>query len=91
MAGKVGQVAEKPEAVLDLIIRIPRRVPSLDILMMAPEDENDPLKCPDCSGPMKIARVTPKFGGLPELRTYQCVECEEVVTVESKYETKQNE
>jgi hypothetical protein len=38
--------------------------------------------CPHCSGAMALVRVLPKLGGLPELRTYQCVECKEVLTVE---------
>jgi len=31
---------------------------------------------------MALARTTPKIGGLPELRTYRCIVCEEVMTIE---------
>ncbi|HEY2136238.1 MAG TPA: hypothetical protein VGH49_10135 [Xanthobacteraceae bacterium] len=32
---------------------------------------------------MKLVRVTPKFGPLPELQTFQCGDCEDVETFES--------
>ena len=35
---------------------------------------NIPL-CPNCSKPMRLARVTPRFGGLPELKTFECRPC----------------
>jgi hypothetical protein len=38
--------------------------------------------CPVCGGTMKLARVFPKFGSLPELRTYQCLCCDELLTAE---------
>lgn len=31
---------------------------------------------------MRLARITPKFGGLPELQTFDCHECREVLTFE---------
>ena len=31
--------------------------------------------CPRCRTLMVLARVAPKFGPLPELRTYKCLEC----------------
>jgi hypothetical protein len=36
--------------------------------------------CPKCSNPMRLARVTPRFGGLPELRTFECRRCGVAVT-----------
>jgi len=31
---------------------------------------------------MKLARIFPESYGLPELRSYRCIVCEEVVTLE---------
>jgi hypothetical protein len=31
--------------------------------------------CPRCRTLMVLARVAPKFGPLPELRTYKCLKC----------------
>ena len=31
---------------------------------------------------MKLARVTPKLGGFPTLMTFQCLNCNEVMTIE---------
>jgi hypothetical protein len=31
--------------------------------------------CPRCRALMVLARVAPKFGPLPELRTYKCLQC----------------
>jgi hypothetical protein len=31
--------------------------------------------CPTCRTLMVLARVAPKFGPLPELRTYKCLKC----------------
>ena len=36
--------------------------------------------CPSCGQPMKLARVTPRFGGLPELQTYECRPCGATLT-----------
>ena len=32
-------------------------------------------RCPNCGQSMKLARVTPRFGGLPELQTFECRPC----------------
>jgi hypothetical protein len=32
-------------------------------------------RCTNCGQPMKLARVTPRFGGLPELQTFECRPC----------------
>jgi transposase-like protein len=37
-------------------------------------------RCPSCGKPMKLARVTPRFGGLPELQTFECRPCGSVAT-----------
>jgi hypothetical protein len=42
-------------------------------------DTNTP-HCTGCGQPMKLARVTPRFGGLPELRTFECRPCGSVIT-----------
>jgi hypothetical protein len=34
---------------------------------------------------MALARLWPKVVGFPELRSYRCVVCEEVVTVEHPF------
>jgi hypothetical protein len=46
------------------------------------EDETKPASCPECTGEMVPARVVPKFGAYPELRTFQCVVGRHVVTIE---------
>jgi DNA-directed RNA polymerase subunit M/transcription elongation factor TFIIS len=35
---------------------------------------NVPL-CPNCGRQMILVRVTPRLGGLPELRSYECLRC----------------
>jgi transposase-like protein len=35
---------------------------------------NVPL-CPNCRRQMILVRVTPRLGGLPELRSYECLRC----------------
>jgi hypothetical protein len=39
----------------------------------------EPL-CPSCRKPMTLVRVTPRLGGLAELRTFACEPCVVVVT-----------
>jgi hypothetical protein len=46
------------------------------------EDEPKPPDCPQCSGEMVLARVFPKFRAHPELRSFQCVDCGHLLTVE---------
>jgi len=40
---------------------------------------SDPVKhrpvCPNCGRPMHLTRITPRSGGLTDLRTYGCGEC----------------
>ena len=31
--------------------------------------------CPSCGRLMKLARITPRVGGLPELQTFECRPC----------------
>jgi hypothetical protein len=31
--------------------------------------------CPRCTTMMVLERVAPKFGPLPEMRTYKCLQC----------------
>jgi transposase-like protein len=38
--------------------------------------------CPKCSGRMALIQITPKFVWLPELKTFRCSSCKEVITVE---------
>jgi hypothetical protein len=33
-------------------------------------------RCSRCAQPMRIARRTPRFGGLPDLYTFECRNCE---------------
>jgi hypothetical protein len=46
---------------------------------MTAERTNDPaLKrqlCPRCTQPMRLVRGTPRFGGSPELVTFECESC----------------
>jgi transposase-like protein len=37
-------------------------------------------RCPNCDESMKLARVTPRLAGLPELQTFECRPCGETVT-----------
>jgi transposase-like protein len=37
-------------------------------------------RCPNCSQPMKLARITPRVGGLPELQSFECRPCGVVLT-----------
>jgi transposase-like protein len=39
--------------------------------------------CPACTNPMHLARVTPAVAGHPELRSYECAHCGEVLTTEA--------
>ncbi len=41
------------------------------------------LPCASCGHGMKLVRIIPKLGGLPELATFQCPNCEEVTTIEN--------
>jgi predicted RNA-binding Zn-ribbon protein involved in translation (DUF1610 family) len=51
---------------------------------MLEEEAKGLLTCPVCGSAMKLARIIPKLGGLPELRTFQCASCGEVVTIEHR-------
>jgi hypothetical protein len=33
---------------------------------------------------MAILRIVPKLGGLPELTTYRCIDCGDVMTLEDE-------
>jgi hypothetical protein len=35
--------------------------------------------CAACASMMVLVRVAPKFGPLPEVRTYKCVQCGRIV------------
>jgi hypothetical protein len=47
---------------------------------MSPNDP--PPTCPHCGASMQLARVTPRAFGHPELRSFECRACREVVTLE---------
>jgi hypothetical protein len=47
---------------------------------MARHIDSNNLACPTCSQPMRISHVTPKQAGLPELKSFRCFFCTEVVT-----------
>jgi len=36
--------------------------------------------CPNCAKPMVSARTKPRFGGHPEMNTYECQRCDIVFT-----------
>ena len=42
------------------------------------------LPCAYCGHGMKLVRIIPKLGGLPELATFECPNCEEVTTIENE-------
>jgi hypothetical protein len=35
---------------------------------------------------MRLVRVTPRLGALPELKTFHCGDCDHVVTVEVEHQ-----
>ncbi len=50
-----------------------------------PEDEPERvLHCPACAGTMKLVKIVPKLGGFPRLMTFQCLICDEFLTIESE-------
>jgi transposase-like protein len=51
---------------------------------MSNQDEPDEPRCPKCERSMTLVRTFPKMGGFPELRSYRCTACEEMVTVERR-------
>jgi DNA-directed RNA polymerase subunit RPC12/RpoP len=55
--------------------------------MSSPDDlQSRPvLSCRDCSGEaLELVVTAPRVGPFPELRTYRCADCGQVVTVESE-------
>lgn len=42
------------------------------------------LMCPRCGKPMRLARTIPRLGALPELLTFECKLCAEVITREEE-------
>jgi len=36
--------------------------------------------CPACGNPMRLAAVVPRVAGHPELRSFKCMSCNEVIT-----------
>jgi hypothetical protein len=38
------------------------------------------VACPKCAHPMRLNYVVPKQTGLPELKSFRCFVCNEVVT-----------
>jgi hypothetical protein len=47
---------------------------------MIEERPKPTLLCPDCGKPMRLARTIPGIGALPELLTFECKPCAEVIT-----------
>jgi hypothetical protein len=43
------------------------------------------MYCPSCNVVMVLERVAPKLGPLPELRTYKCLKCGNVVSCEIEH------
>jgi hypothetical protein len=36
--------------------------------------------CPSCGGVMRLVHIVPRLGTHPELRSFRCSDCDEVVT-----------
>jgi DNA-directed RNA polymerase subunit RPC12/RpoP len=51
------------------------------------DQEDDKKHCPQCRTIMLLERVAPKFGPLPELRTYKCQKCGHVIKYEIEPQT----
>ena len=45
---------------------------------------DDTLRCPHCGKPMQFMQLIRKQGGLPELRTVVCENCQTVMTTEAQ-------
>jgi hypothetical protein len=63
-----------------LIFRKAGAVRGVQFYRAMPDDDDPAPACPKCDEPMKLDRVTPRFAGHPELRTFACVACREVLT-----------
>jgi hypothetical protein len=54
---------------------------NLDARVMHDERANKsvprPPRCAVCARPMQLVRRTPRFGGLPDLYTFECEDCGE--------------
>ena len=46
--------------------------------------ERELKRCGKCGRPMVLERVVPKFGPLPEVQTYKCLWCGNIVAVEDE-------
>ena len=58
------------------------RVDRIDVMDVPKEEASQVYVCPVCGGRMKIAGVTPRASDLPNLLTFQCLDCNEVITIE---------
>jgi hypothetical protein len=72
---------------VELIFRMAPARDALLLCSMLSSDPNSNLvechgQCPKCGAAMRLVRVTPRLGALPELRTFRCTDCGHVVTVE---------
>ena len=48
---------------------------------MAEDDHKKPMPaCPVCGNGMRLAHTVPRLGAHPELRSFRCTVCDEVVT-----------
>lgn len=45
--------------------------------------EPAPPPYPACTQPLQLVRVTPAIAGHPELRSFKCADCGEVITAEA--------
>jgi hypothetical protein len=44
------------------------------------EDDHKELVCPACGSGMRLVHIVPRLGAHPELRSFRCTVCDEVVT-----------
>ena len=81
-----GDVVGSVDHVFDLSQGGAGPMPQVSTLCAAmSEEENIPkLPCVLCGTPMMLVRVTPKLGAFPELRTFVCIACGDVRSVEIK-------
>ena len=45
--------------------------------------EFDPPPCPTCATTMRLVRSVPAVAGHPELRSFECSDCGEALTIEA--------
>jgi transposase-like protein len=43
----------------------------------------EPPECPHCQKPMRLAFFVPKLASYPEIQSFKCADCNEILTKET--------